>query len=158
MPKANKAQKSDWERCEPMPEEHVVLSFQHEYSPGDYEKIQYGVIPEQMEDKWFIYFEENKLHCHRSWTGNCLYIAEFEVSERSSKITKLTVNRDREQYTERDNNWDCHFVVYLINLLLLHKPTPYPEKGDIDPEISAVQQWSQVGRAMFEEDVNEQQL
>ena len=154
MPK--KALKSDWDRYEPMPEEHVVLSFQHEYSPGDYEKIQYGVIPEQMEDKWFIYFEENKLHCHRSWTGNCLYIAEFEVSERSSKITKLTVNRDREQYTERDNNWDCHFVVYLINLLLLHKPTPYPEKDDIDPETSAVQQWSQVGRAMFEEDVNEQ--
>ena len=49
MPKANKAQKSDW-KTESMPKEHIVLSFQYEYSHGDYEKIQYGVIPEQMED------------------------------------------------------------------------------------------------------------
>jgi hypothetical protein len=151
MPKANKAQKSDWDRYEPIPDEHVVISFQHEYSLEDYDKLQYGFIPQQQEDKWFIYFEDNKLHCQRSWTGNCLYIVEFEVTEKSSKIVKVTANRDREQYTERDNNWDCQFVVYLINLLLLHKPTHYPEKGDIDPEISAVQQWSQVGRAMFEE-------
>ena len=93
----------------------------------------------------------NKLYCHRSWTGNCLYIVEFEVNEKSSQIVKVTVNRDREKYTERDNNWDCQFVVYLINLLLLHKPTPYPEKEEIDPDIAPLQQWSQVGRAMLGE-------
>ena len=152
MRKANKAHKSDWDRREPMPEESTTVSFHHEFSHEDYEKLQYGFIPEQMEDKWFIYFEDNKLYCHRSWTGFCLYIVEYEVSENSSQIVKITTNRDREQYTETDDNWDCQFVVYLINLLLLHKPTPYPEKEDIDPEISAVQQWSQVGRAMLEEE------
>lgn len=151
MPKDNKALKSDW-KTEPMPKEHVVLSFPHEFSPEDYEKLQFGVIPRQMEDKWFIYFEDNKLYCHRSWTGYCIYIVEFEVSEKSSQIVKITVNRDKEQYSETDNKWDLDFIVYLINLLLLKKHTPYPEKEDVDPETSAVQQWSDVGRAMLGEE------
>ena len=146
----NKAQKSDW-KTEPMPREHITVTFQHEFSLDDYEKLQYGFIPKQMEDKWFIYFEDNKIYCYRSWTGFCVYIVEFEVTQRNSKIVKITINRDREQYSETDNNWDCQFIVYLINLLLLKKKTPYPEKKDLDPETSAVQQWSQVGRAMLEE-------
>jgi hypothetical protein len=155
MTKAKKAQKTDWYRCHPMPKEHVVLSFQHEFSLKDYEKLQQGVIPEQMEDKWFIYFEDNKLHCHRSWTGNCLYVVEFESNGKSGNIVNLTVNRDKKQYTEVDNNWDCQFVVYLINLMLLGKHTPYPEKSGVNPDISAVQQWSQVGRAMLGEATEE---
>lgn len=147
----NKAQKSDWE-TKPMPKENVAVFLQHEFSLDDYEKLQYGFIPKQQEDKWFIYFEDNKIYCHRSWTGFCVYIVKLEVAQRKSKIVKITINRDRDQYSEKDNDWDCRFVVYLINLLLLNKSNPYPEKEDIDPEKSAVQQWTQVGRAMFEEE------
>lgn len=151
MPKNKNALKSGW-KTEPMPEEHVVLPFQYEFSSDEYDRLQCGSIPEQMEDKWFIYFKDNKLYCHRSWTGFCIYIAEFEVSEESSKIIKVTVNRDGEQYSERDNNWDCQFLVYLIDLLLLHKDARYPEKKDIDPDTAVLQQWSQVGRAMLGEE------
>ena len=104
-----------------------------------------------MEDKWFVYFEDNKLYCHRSWTGSCIYIAEFELSEKSSQVVKVTVNRDGKQYTGKDDNWDCQFAVFLINLLLLKKLTPYPQKVGVDPDITLMQQWNQMGRAMFED-------
>ena len=53
-----------------------------------------------------------------------IYIVEFEVNEKSSQIVKVIVNRNKNQYSETDNNWDCQFVIYLINLLLLNKPSP----------------------------------
>ncbi len=152
--KKKRAQQSDWQN-QPIPKEHVVLSFQHEFSLKDYERLQQGVIPEQMEDKWFIYFEDNKLFCHRSWTGNCHYVVEFEVSEKNSQIVKVTVNRDKTQYKETDDKWDSEFVVYLINLMLLGKDTPYPEKKGVNAETSVLQQWSQVGRAMLGDDTEE---
>jgi hypothetical protein len=144
-----KAQKSDWQNCKDMPEDNVVLSFEQEYSLEDYKRIQDGVVPRQMEDKWFIYFEDDKLYCHRSWTGICIYIVEFAVDEDVAKIKTITVNRDNEQYEKFDNDWDCRFAAYLISLLLLDNTVPYPKKEELDKDIAVVQQWSEVGRAIF---------
>lgn len=47
----------------------------------EYARLSLGLIPEEMEDKWFIYLEDNKLYCHRSWTGLCAYIVEFAPCE-----------------------------------------------------------------------------
>ena len=150
MPKNKRAKKTDW-KTEPMPKEHIVLSFLHQFSVKEYEKLQQGFVPDQMEDKWFIYFEDNKLYFHRSWVGFCIYIVEFEVGEKSSQIVKVIVNRDKNQYSETDNKWDLEFVVYLINLLLLNKSAHYPEKqGEIDSDADTLHQWSQVGRKMLE--------
>lgn len=143
MPK--KARKTSWGKCKPMPKENIVITFHHEFSHNDYEKLQYGIVPQEMEDKWFIYFEDDKLYCYRSWTGYCIYIVDFQ----GSSINKVTINRDREQHTETDNDWDCQFVVYLINLLLLHKQSPYPREKDIDSDTAPIRQWNQMGRAMF---------
>ena len=60
--------------------------------------LRHGHLPQGMEDKWFWYMEGDVLHAHRSWTGYCIYIADF--SEKG-KI-KVTVNRDPEQYTCTD--------------------------------------------------------
>lgn len=144
-------QKSDW-NIKPMPAENVSLSVNYTFTPGEMEKIKKGVLPLQMEDKWFIYFENDTLYCHRSWTGFCVYIAEFETGEHGGGITNVIINRNTDQYTEADDQWDCRFLVYLINLLLLGTQTTYPVKGGADPETSSVQQWSHVGKAMFEDD------
>ena len=137
MPKNKRAKKTDW-KTEPMPKEHIVLSFLHQFSVKEYEKLQQGFVPDQMEDKWFIYFEDNKLYCHRSWIGFCIYIVEFEVGEKSSQIVKVIVNRDKNQYSERDDKWDLETVVYLINLLLSNKDTRCPEKEGVDTDISVI--------------------
>jgi len=34
-----------------------------------------GLVPEEIEDKWFIYWEDDTLFFHRSWTGNCIYVS-----------------------------------------------------------------------------------
>ena len=43
------------------------------FSPQDMDRIRRGVVPEAMEDKWFIYWKEGMLFFQRSWTGFCIY-------------------------------------------------------------------------------------
>jgi len=41
------------------------------------ERIRRGYIPSIMEEKWFIFMEEDRLFAHRSWTGLGVYEAIF---------------------------------------------------------------------------------
>ena len=41
------------------------------FSQEDMDRIRRGVVPETMDDKWFIYWTEDALYFHRSWTGCC---------------------------------------------------------------------------------------
>lgn len=147
-----RALKSDWDRCEPLPKQHKEIPCSYKFTAEEHEKLKLGLVPEQMEDKWFIYFENDKLYLHRSWTGFCVYIVEFGTNEKCHQINKITVNRYKEQYSETNDIWDCKLVIYLINVLLLKKPVPFPEYENTDPEMNALRQWSETGRAMFDVD------
>ena len=148
---SNIAKKSDW-KTKSMPKAHRVIAIDIGFSPDEYEMLQKGIIPQQMEDKWFIYFEDNKLYCHRSWTGFCIYIAEFSDNKIGGSVENITINRDQEQYSENDNSFDCKLLLYIIDRLLLKKKAEYPIKEDLDSDEQAISQWSNVGRAMLEEE------
>lgn len=60
------------------------------------ERIRQGHMPEQMEDKWFMYFENNIIHYHRSWTGCNTFNAYCEERKDGYAITKIEV--DMEDY------------------------------------------------------------
>lgn len=63
-----RATKSSWKildaprQCEPLEYEYV-------FDDADADRLQLGLIPQEMEDKWFVYFENGWLYLHRSWTG-----------------------------------------------------------------------------------------
>jgi len=46
-------------------------------SEEEKDKLKYGHYPKSMEDRWFSYYEKNKLYIHRSWSGICVYIIDF---------------------------------------------------------------------------------
>ena len=49
--------------------------------------IRQGMIPEVMEDKWFIYWKDDALFFHRSWTGFCIYVVRF-AADGENKVLK----------------------------------------------------------------------
>ena len=132
----------------PMPEAHRLLAYSRQFTQEEYEQIQYGYIPQQMEDKWFIYFENNKLNFHRSWTGNCIYILEIEQSEGRIYISKAIVNADPKEYKVGNDEKEKCILDYLIDRLILRKYVPTP-KG-----CNPIELWSLLGRAMTETDVD----
>ena len=115
----NLVKQEDW-KTNPIPKQRVKLTFNRIFSTEQTELIKVGLPAKGMEDKWFIYFENNELFFHRSWTGNCIFQVQFEHKENSLIATYIEANRDLDQYSETDNKNDLYLVNRLIDKMLLH--------------------------------------
>ena len=109
-----------------------------------------GLVPGQMEDKWFIYWQDDALHFHRSWSGFCIYVARFTADGDSHRMFEADLNREPEQYGQTDDDHDAAMISYLIDVLLLEREADFPTDA-ADRGEAALAQWSQVGRAMLGE-------
>ena len=141
------AKQSDWKN-EALPEKRFNISLNRAFSAHEMELIRKGVIPEVMEDKWFIYWRDNSLYFHRSWTGYCIYVVHFVPIEDGYKMYAADLNRDPSQYSGATDEDDEQMIYYLLDLVLLQRPVPFPS-DEPSPENRAAINWHEVGRAMI---------
>ena len=120
--------KEDWKTCT-MPKQNDCFEVPVSIPENKLDVLRHGHRPTEMEDKWFRYMEGDVLYAHRSWTGFCIYIADFGEK---GKI-KVTVNRDPEQYTCTDINEDRE---KFCDLLCRWTDTPYDHYSQWLHEIS----------------------
>ena len=139
------AEETDWKAL-PMPELNTTIPLGLLYHKKQLIMMRRGVIPREMEDKWFVYWKGGDLYFHRSWTGFCLYIVRFEVEDMGAKAVEAVVNRDPDQYRCTDDLYDAKMILYLISVLLLRRPAKFPSKSK-SRHRRALEQWGQVGRA-----------
>jgi len=110
-----------------------------------------GLIPRQMEDKWFIYFEEPWIYFHRSWTGPCIYGIRFESSTTGVLAVESWVSRDSTQYRETRTEYDQLIAKFLVDAFLLGKSATFPVPSDLPVDIpKGLYQHQLVGRAFPE--------
>lgn len=76
-----------------------------------------GFLPQNMDDKWFVYFADGWLNFHRSWTGAHIYALKLDGSPFGVRVVEAWVSRDEEQYRSPGIEHDQEFVVSLINSL-----------------------------------------
>src|SRR6187399_862557 len=96
-----RATAESWEHLE-APAEREDLRFEGSFTAEEMDLLRFGVIPVAMEDKWFIYFEEDWLRFHRSWTGAFIYALRFENGPDGAHVVESWVSRDEEQYGASD--------------------------------------------------------
>ncbi len=139
--------KSDFTTVD-LPQQHRTVRLDRTFSPAEMQQIQLGLYPQEMEDKWFIYWQDNTLFFHRSWTGFCVYVVRFAADGKTYRMFEADLNRDSQQYTETSDGRDAAMISYLIDVLLLRRVAEFP-CDDSGSGMAAIQQWSQVGQAMF---------
>lgn len=88
------ATKNDWETNE-MPEKTMKFTIKRHFTDDEIDSLKRGNVPQEMEDKWFFYFEDDTLRAFRSWTGNCIYIIKCDFEH--DKLDVM-VNNDENQY------------------------------------------------------------
>ena len=97
-----------------------MINFNREISENDLNKIIKGFLPKDMEDKWFIYFENNKLYFSRSWSGYCIFILTISIKNKKIFLHDLIYNSDSNQNPLSSySNFYYLIVNYLIDSLLL---------------------------------------
>ena len=121
--------KADSWPTKPMPSEaHKVLELDGMFSKQEFNTIQLGLIPQKPTDAWFIYFDDEWLHIHRSKTGTCVFKLQIVPFEDRYHAPQAIVNRDPKQYRNEDVAYDVQMISYLIDHLLLGRfaqlPTP----------------------------------
>ena len=140
------AKQSDWE-TKALPSKRSTISLDRRFSSDEFRRMQAGLVPEQMEDKWFVYWQDDTLFFHRSWTGVCIYAVRVAVEGDSCRVVEADVNRDPEEYGGTNDDHDAKMILYLIDVLLLENEAEFPcEESNSDKKV--LKQWSQVGRAM----------
>ena len=108
------AQRSDW-KIEPMPALCKALMIQDLYTTQVFELISLGIIPDSMDEKWFVYYESPWLYLHRSWTGICIYKVQFEFINDHFQIVEAFVNQDPSQYKVTDDEQEVTLLRTLLN-------------------------------------------
>ncbi len=116
-------------RTKELPHKNKTLNYSREFSEEEYTKISKGVIPLEMEDKWFIHLDDGTLNIYRSWTGHCIYSVQFEKQGSKYLPNNTRVNRERDQYINTDDKYDLELLDFIISNFLLGEAKPFPKKN-----------------------------
>ena len=102
-----------------MPTKRRRLDIPLLFTDSEAQQMVGGHIPDDMDDKWFIYFENGWLHFHRSWTGHCIYNLRLDGSPAGVRIAEAWVNGDKSEYNSPGEDTDIRLIEQLIRNRLL---------------------------------------
>lgn len=136
----------------PLTAQHKQINLKIDFPADDMTRIKRGVLPREMEDKWFMFFEDDKLYCHRSWTGLCVYVAHFNPQEGGAALSMLELD-DTNDLVRGDDAAMVHQFLWLIAVLMFDSRASYPASGS--PEKDAIDAWVMAGRAYYKEEDEE---
>lgn len=97
------------------------------FTDAEFAGIQRGLVPKDMDDKWFIFFEDPILYLHRSWTGNLIFTVELSAVPGGARVLHAYVVRDQDTYSRASNEEAAKLLPWLVRGLLLRQDFPFPE-------------------------------
>ena len=137
--------KDDWKINDFSKSKTIKANFR--ITESQYAKIRFGLLPLQMEDKWFAYFNDGRIHFHRSWTGAKIYEVAIQKSEDCYTISELIVERDAELYSNTNDNEDVRSFYFLLGRGLLGLNVDVPvDTGSADDVLRG---WSSFGKMIL---------
>jgi hypothetical protein len=136
------ANQDSWEIL-PLPANRISLGFVATYDDAEAERIRQGFIPQQIEDKWFVYFKEGWLYFHRSWTGACIF--GVQLDSQGVRVIDSWITADPQQPVGKDLDYNRKLLGCLIDTLLLGKTCKFPAPSDLPDELAGIYQHHIIG-------------
>jgi hypothetical protein len=126
------------------------LPFVATFSQSEYARICEGFVPQAMEDKWFIYYEQPHLFFHRSWTGQPVYRIKFVPSGSSYQVEEAAWATELSRGHEDQLTYQSELLAFLISNLILGKSTPFPRPAGLHEGMPGVFQHHVAGTHFHE--------
>jgi len=118
--------------------EGVSIPFHLEIQKGQIDHINKGLIPQEMEDKWFIYYEEPYLFLRRSWTGQPVYRLKFVESDTGYYVSEALFSSDLAEKEKDDLEYQGKLAYFLVCNFLLGQKVPVPKPSGIEEPFPGV--------------------
>lgn len=101
-----------------MPTAREEIGLRLQLDDAQFAVLRRGLIPRDMDDRWFIFVEDDWLYIHRSWTGACIFAVQFCDKDRGAEVASAWASRDTEQYRSPGAEYDTRLLRDLIFLQL----------------------------------------
>ena len=124
------ATKDSWKH-EPFVDGRPV-PYARQFSREQFASIKRGLVPETMEDKWFIYFDEH-LFLHRSWSGEAVYRVSFVEHGEAVDVRDALIAGD--ELAKFGGRYEAEFLGFLIGNFLLGEDIDFPRPASVRERI-----------------------
>jgi len=104
----------------------VSIAYKAIFSEEQFARLKTGLVPTQMEDKWFIYYEKPHLFFHRSWTGQPVYRLALRKTTDGAEIDEALWSNVPADGPELDSGYQVLLLDFLLSTLLLGETKPFP--------------------------------
>jgi hypothetical protein len=103
----------------------VPVAYSPDFTVGEVQKLERGLIPGAMEDKWFVFFEAPYLFLHRSWTGEPVYRVELVRTASGARVKEALVSTGNVA-DAAERAYQALLLDFIVSNLLLGKDKPFP--------------------------------
>lgn len=100
--------RDDWKVEEP--ENWTLIEIKCELSKYEYESLIKGTMPLSMDDKWFVFFEDDYLYFVRSGSGKCIFAVHIETTGDTHII-------DFVKHAAEDEVFTKSLLITMLNLM-----------------------------------------
>ena len=121
---SKKAEAISW-GIEPL-KEGISIPLTLEIDKEQIELISKELIPQVIEDKWFMYFEKPYLYLHRSWTGQAVFKLKFTESSTGYFVSEALLSSDIAKTHEVEIKYQGEIAFFLVSHFQLEKKVSYP--------------------------------
>jgi len=109
----SQATRASWKTL-PTPDKREWFDVPDMFPHATADRMKGGHVPIDMDDRWFIYFEEGWLHFHRSWTGSHIFALKLDECAQGVRVIEAWASRELEQYRSAGIEHDRQTVVRLV--------------------------------------------
>lgn len=122
----------------PLPAATTTLPVRRVFSHAEMARLRDGLVPEEMEDKWFVVWTGEALDFHRSWTGAHIYRVTFEPAPFGEAIATAVASADPSAHRAAPG-WAARLLPWLCDALLLGRDVTFPASEHLAvPRVTAV--------------------
>ena len=129
---SDRASRDSWE-TEPLTDPQPIPAPERVWTDEEMGSIRLGYVPHMMEEKWFMFMEQNRLFAHRSWTGFGIYEAIFTPVEGGHVIESAVITGDDSKHQRSSDEEESAFLETLIASHLLRQPLSEEQRDANDP-------------------------
>lgn len=105
----------------------IPIPYETTFDAGEFALLAAGFVPQEMEDKWFVYYEEPYLFFHRSWTGKAVYRLRLSRTDDGDvEVKEALWAKELAAGKETEADHQGRLLDFLVSNLLLGQARPFP--------------------------------
>ena len=102
----------------------LPIPYNRRFSASEFAKLRAGLVPQTMDDKWFVYYAEPHLFFHRSWGGQGIYRVSLKT-DGDAVVVKEALCAEHVLQNSRPG-YEAALLDFLIGNLLLGEAKDFP--------------------------------